>query len=422
MKIVMFTNTYLPHVGGVAKSVKTLEDDCRARGHDVKVVAPDFEGADDDPDVLRVPAIQKFNGSDFSVRLPSPAMIYRFIDEFQPDIIHSHHPFLLGDAALRVAHNRHIPLVFTHHTLYERYTHYVPMDSDALKRVAIQLSTEYANLCSHVIAPSESIGRLIAERGVDVPVSAIPTGIPTSEFARADGAAFRERHGIPRDAVVIGHVGRLAPEKNLGFLARALGRVTEHENVWVLVVGDGPSKDEISGGLPVDRTTAPGSMRGNDLTAAYAAMDLFVFASQTETQGMVVAEAMSAGLPVVALDGPGVREIVSHDRNGLLLPADASEDDFTQAVLAVVRDPEKRRNQSAAARETSAEYDRAVTTDKVLQLYHDAIRREPSSDFDDSPWDTMLSALATEWELGAAKLSAISAAVVESKATEAKIA
>src|SRR5688572_19323805 len=100
MRIVMFTNTYLPHVGGVARSVKTLEDACRRLGHEVKVIAPQFDGAEESPDVLRMPAIQNFNGSDFCVQLPVPMVIREFVEDFAPDIIHSHHPFLLGDSAL----------------------------------------------------------------------------------------------------------------------------------------------------------------------------------------------------------------------------------------------------------------------------------------------------------------------------------
>jgi 1,2-diacylglycerol 3-alpha-glucosyltransferase len=146
MKIAMFTNTYLPHVGGVARSVQTLEEACRAEGHEVRIVAPEFEGAQPSPRVLRVPAIQNFNGSDFCVRLPFPNLVRDFMEEFQPDIIHSHHPFLLGDSALREGWKMKVPVVFTHHTLYERYTHYVPLDSEALKRMAVQLATDYCNL------------------------------------------------------------------------------------------------------------------------------------------------------------------------------------------------------------------------------------------------------------------------------------
>ena len=121
MRIAMFTNTYLPHVGGVARSVSTYEEELRRRGHQVRIVAPTFEGAAQSTyDVLRVPAIQGFNGSDFSVRLPQPGLIAAFLDDFRPQVIHSHHPFLLGDSALRFAWSRRLPLVFTHHTLYEQ--------------------------------------------------------------------------------------------------------------------------------------------------------------------------------------------------------------------------------------------------------------------------------------------------------------
>src|SRR3982750_4419142 len=125
MRVVMMTNTYLPHVGGVARSVESFSTALRSAGHSVKVVAPDFPGeAENESDVIRVPAIQRFNGGVFSGRLPVPGLLTEPLDRFQPDLVHAHHPFLLGDTALRVASGRGLPLVFTHHTLYEEYTHY----------------------------------------------------------------------------------------------------------------------------------------------------------------------------------------------------------------------------------------------------------------------------------------------------------
>ncbi len=146
-----------------------LPQDLRELGHPVLVVAPTFPAnmgpAEDRDRVLRVPAVQNFNGSDFSVRIPLPFIISQGIDDFNPDILHSHHPFLMGDTALRIARRRELPLVFTHHTLYERYTHYVPLDSKPLKEFVINLSTRYANFCDRVVAPSRSIARLIRRRG-----------------------------------------------------------------------------------------------------------------------------------------------------------------------------------------------------------------------------------------------------------------
>src|SRR3990172_1473174 len=226
MNICMFTNTYLPHVGGVARSVSTFAADLRQRSHRVLIIAPTYPNTsiseDKNSGVFRVPAIQNFNGSDFSVRLPVPYLTRKQIDDFQPDIMHSHHPFLLGDTALRTSRSRGLPLIFTHHTLYENYTHYVPFDSDIVKSFIIQLSTEYANLCHGVIAPSRSVAELLRKRGVKSPMAEIPTGIDLDFFSQGRGARFREQHRISPNTALVGHVGRLAAEKNLLYLARAV--------------------------------------------------------------------------------------------------------------------------------------------------------------------------------------------------------
>lgn len=418
MKIAMFTNTYLPHVGGVARSVKTLEDECRKLGHEVKVIAPEFDGAEDSPHVLRVPAIQNFNGSDFAVRLPAPALIRDFMDEFRPDVIHSHHPFLLGDTALRQAWRLEIPVVFTHHTLYERYTHYVPLDSPTLKQMAIQLASEYCNLCSEVIAPSESIRALLRERGVTKPISAIPTGIDTSFFAGGDGTRFRRREGIPDDAFVIGHVGRLAPEKNLRYLAEATGRVLAGDKRAVfLIVGTGGEGEEMEECLEEqgvgDRVYRAGQLTSTDLSDSYAAMDLFVFSSQSETQGMVLAEAMAAGKPVVALDGPGVREIVVDGENGILLPGDADVSSFARAVGDLAGSQTRMRECSERARASSAAFDHRICAGEVTEVYARLIEEARArSESERMPWDPFLNSLEIEWDLFAAKMSAAATALL----------
>jgi len=424
MKIAMFTNTYLPHVGGVARSVKTLEDECRKLGHEVKIIAPEFDDATESPDVLRVPAIQHFNGSDFAVRLPAPAMIRDFIDAFRPDVIHSHHPFLLGDSALRQAWRMEIPVVFTHHTLYERYTHYVPLDSPTLKRMAIQLATEYCNLCSEVIAPSESIRDLLLERGVTVPINPIPTGIDTDFFSSGEGARFRCSAGIPDEALLIGHVGRLAPEKNLRFLAEATGIYLEgNPDAAFLIVGEGDEGDEMLKILAEkgvsDRVYRAGQLTGPHLADAYAAMEVFVFASQSETQGMVLAEAMAAGKPVVAFDGPGVREIVIDGANGFLLPGGASANEFADALGSLTEDEASLRRRSGMARSSASDFDHRHCAREVTDLYERLIRERPARPEEEiMPWDPFLNSLGIEWDLFAAKMSAAATGIMEPATTE----
>ncbi len=427
MKIAMFTNTYLPHVGGVARSVKTLEDACRREGHEVRVIAPEFEGSEDSPDVLRVPAIQHFNGSDFSVQLPVPNIIREFMDGFRPDLIHSHHPFLLGDAALREAWKMRLPIVFTHHTLYERYTHYVPLDSPALKRVAVQLATEYCNLCDQIIAPSESIERLLLDRGVTTPVRTIPTGIDTGFFAAGNGARFRQQSGIPPEAKVIGHVGRLAREKNLLFIAEAVAAcLKEDPGAVLLLVGDGDARVEMLAYLHNKvgqaRVFYAGKQTGQNLADAYAAMDWFVFASQTETQGLVLAEAMAAGKPVVALDGPGVREIMRHEENGLMLAGDATPGEFAAALTGLINDAGLSQQCSEQARQSAEAYSTERCTRRMLECYQELTgnhRRQAAAD--PQPWDRLLAGIDIEWNLLVGKLSAAAAAVSETPATEARL-
>jgi len=427
MNILFFTNTYLPHVGGVANSVHTLETAFRAMGHEVRIVAPEFEGAEEDARVLRVPAIQKFNGSDFSVRIPMPNVVGHFVDAFQPDIVHSHHPFLLGDAALRVARRLEVPMVFTHHTLYERYTHYVPLDSPAIKRMAVKLSTEYCNLCDRIVAPSESIATLLKKRGVETPIESIPTGIDLDTFSGNDGKAFRGAKSLPEDATVIGTVGRMAEEKNLPYLAEAVaGYLKEHPDAVFLAVGDGNAKDKMVSILKqkasADQIVAAGSLSGQDLLDAYAAMDCFVFASQTETQGIVLAEAMASGNPVVALDGPGVREIVKDGENGLLLPSDASPAAFAGALEKLLDAPETFEACSAAARPSVESYDTRACAERMLSCYKTAVAEHDPADTDVPDfWHRILTDLESEWDLMVAKSAAIKVALNKEGKTEVSL-
>jgi glycosyltransferase involved in cell wall biosynthesis len=422
MKICMMTNTYLPHVGGVARSVSTFAEEFRKRKHRVLVVAPEFDGKPIPPRaaaiVERVPAIQNFNGSDFSWKLPILAGLTPRLDAFEADVIHAHHPFLLGDTALRIAASKNAPVIFTHHTRYEDYTHYVPFDSPTLKEVAINLSTHFANLCDGVIAPSESIARLIRRRGVEVPIRVVPTGIDVAAFAAGDGERFRRKFKIPNDAFVVGHVGRLAPEKNLAYLAEAVALfIKRTPGAIFLVVGGGPSEDKLKEVFMVhglaDRLVLAGKQMGRALTDAYNAMDVFAFASFSETQGMVLAEAMAAGLPVVALNASGVREVMDHQVNGYMLEKSASPKRFADHLAKIHADPKRLDAFSAAARKTAVLFSKERCADLALDFYADVRRltRRERMMIERSPWGTLLERIGVEWNLLAEKAQSVVDAV-----------
>jgi 1,2-diacylglycerol 3-alpha-glucosyltransferase len=430
MKICMMTNTYLPHVGGVARSVSTFAEEYRKQGHGVLVVAPNFEGKPpskrSEAIVERVAAIQKFNGSDFSVRLPLAATLSDRLDDFKADVIHAHHPFLLGDTALRVATNKNVPIIFTHHTRYEDYTHYVPFDSPALKEIAINLATQFANLCDGVIAPSESLAKLIRKRGVRVPIKVVPTGIDVKAFASADGGKFRAKFKIPSRAFVVGHVGRLAPEKNLGYLAEAVGLFLKRSrNTWFLVVGGGPSEEQLKTTLAkhgvADRLVLAGKHTGRSLHEAYRAMDVFAFASKSETQGMVLAEAMAAALPVVALNASGVREVMRDGQNGFMLPGRATPQSFAKKLEQLRGSATLRRGFRREASATAELFSRERCAALALEFYEEirlATRRE-RLETTLSPWGTVLQRLGLEWDLLATRAQTVAQAVLGSSEAKA---
>lgn len=426
MNILMMTNTYTPLVGGLERSVRDFTQVYRRRGHRVVVVAPVYPGMPRrELDVIRIPAIQHFNGSDFSIKLPIPPLLTRALLKFHPHLIHAHHPFLMGATALRLARRLKIPLVFTHHTLFEQYTHYLPIDSPASERFMIRLSTGYANLCDRVFAPSESVAALLRERGVRTTIDVVPTGIDIRQFARGRGAACREHLRIPAQAFVVGHVGRLAPEKNPEFLAKAVARfLAGHAATHFLLVGHGPSEAAIrrlcaARGV-ANRLHAAGVLRGRALVQAYHAMNVFVFASKSETQGLVVTEAMAAGTPVVALDASGVREAVADRRNGRLLRTESTAA-FAEAIAWMAAlSPARRRAMQRAARATAATFAMERCAERALERYLAVLLQGFDQALtDDTRWASALRRLKTEWRILANVARATGAAMSTAAGTRA---
>ncbi len=418
----MMTNTYTPFVGGVERSVETFTEEYRKRGHQVVIVAPTFEHMpENEAGVVRIPAIQHFNGTDFSVRLPIPGVLSSALADFEPDIVHSHHPYLIGDTARRVSAKHQTPLVFTFHTFYERYTHYVPGDSPALKRFTAALSAGYANLADQVFAPSESVARELRRRGVHQPIEVIPTGIDYDRFAEGDGRSFREAAGVTEDDFVVGFVSRIAPEKNIAFLCRAVSDfLKKNRRAHFFMAGAGPSEPDAkrifeSEGVD-DRLHVFGVLKGQELIDVYHALDVFAFASHTETQGLVLTEAMAAGVPVVGVDASGVREVVDDYSNGRLLPYDDKQtfSGALQWISSLSADERKELNEKA--RQTARAFGKDICADKALKRYAELREAEfpRSRDHVSGPWDDAMRRIKVEWDI-VANIARATSAVLESE-------
>jgi glycosyltransferase involved in cell wall biosynthesis len=406
MNIIMMTNTYKPIVGGLEKSIEIFSREMRKKGHEVLIIAPEYKDAPKEDGVVRIPAIQHFNGTDFSVQLPIPLVLTKTLNKFEPDIVHSHHPFLIGDTALRTAVSHKIPLVFTFHTLYEKYTHYVPGESKSMKKFVIELSTGYSNLCDYVFAPSESVAEILKDRGVKSPIEINPTGIYTENFKTNDVKdGIRKSLDIPKGAYVIGYAGRVEPEKNMVFLAKAVSEfITHNKDVYFLILGKGSELDKVKAIFKEknieNQLRAPGVLKEEKLRKAYGAMDVFAFASLSETQGLVLVEAMAAKVPVVAIDAPGVREVLKSSSNGYMV----QKEELNQFVegLKWIYNLKKSEKESLSknALRTAEKFDVKYSINRALEVYKKAVNQGcDRCDIDKSPWQDAIRNIKAEWQI-----------------------
>ncbi|MBI4395221.1 MAG: glycosyltransferase [Candidatus Omnitrophica bacterium] len=403
----MMTNTYTPVVGGLEKSIQRFTAQFRKFGHHVTIVTPEFKGMPKkEVGVLRLPSIREFSGFDFSINLPIPGLLSKLVDSFKPDVVHAHHPFLLGDLALRLCGQYRIPLVYTYHTMFDQYKYYLPLVNDAaMGRFLTELSLEYANLADQVISPSESIRDFLIERGVRTAIEVVPTGIDVNFFIPGKSDKVRNQLGIPRGAYLLGHLGRLSAEKNLEFLAHAvLLFLKQEKQAHFLVAGKGSFAKTLRKIFRQEKVDDQvhfiGILKGKDLVDCYHTMDVFVFASQSETQGLVLAESMACGVPVVALDAPGVRDIVKNYKNGRLVFSE-DEEKFSEALVWCFKQSRTQwKKMKTEARKTAEQFSIEKCAQRALHIYRSVkIKKYTPRRIQKNKWRMVMRRLKTEWDL-----------------------
>ncbi len=379
MRIGLFTNNYLPFRGGVPVSVETLRHGLEARGHSVWVMAPAAREAVADPRVIRYPSIPAATYPEFCLPLPLAPRVSARVRALGLDIFHAHHPFLLGPVARRFARRAGRPLVFTYHTRYEKYAHYVPFRRSLVEAAAVRLSTAFAASADTVIAPSQAVRDTLRARGVTTPVEVIPTGVDTGRFRPGDPGAARAALGLPAEAPLLLYVGRLDREKSIERILRAFALL--HATVplaRLALVGHGTEAVRLAAlaqTLPATRNITFLPARSHDaLPVCYQAADVFLFASETETQGLVLAEAAACGVPVVSVSGPGCDEVVRDGETGLLTKPEPAA--LAEAAISLLLDGGRRRCMGARAREVAErEFDARIQIDRTLALYERARAR-----------------------------------------------
>ena len=381
MHIAFFTNFYHPIVNGVVRSVASFRETLMKQGHNVFVFAQsDGSYKDNEPFIFRYPSLPLPSG-EISAAIPVSPFVDQLLPALKLDVIHTHHPILLGQTAARKAAELGLPLVFTFHTQYWEYTHYIPFPQEViqefLKNAVHKWLKEFMQKCQHIIIPSESMKEiLVRDYGLEERYTVIPTGTNLEPYQRADGKTLRKEKGWQDETILIS-VGRLAPEKNWETLLHAFAKVyLEHPNLRLVLIGDGPAKESLqtlASELGIaEQVTFTGTIPFEEIPAYLKAADAFSFASVTETQGLVTIEAMAAGLPVVAVDGSGTRDIVEHGKQGYLVENDASA--LAKGINQLLSDPGQMKRFSHNALKKAKTFDVDQLSKQIINVYEQAIQ------------------------------------------------
>ena len=377
MHIAHFTNTYHPVISGVVRSIDTFRQALTELGHNVFIFAQNANDYQDkEPFVFRYPSIDLPMSHNFPLTIPISSFVDKVFPSLKPAVIHSHHPFLLGRAAANKAEEHHIPLVFTFHTRYREYSHYVALNQQFVKDAIDYWLGDYMQKCHHIVVPSDSIKQMLADvYGVTNQVTTVPTGIDLRPYQAADPHSIRQKRGWGEDKVLIS-IGRLAEEKNWKVLLAAAGSAfKQHPQARLVIIGDGEQKDELSklaGKLGIaERVEFTGKIPFDEVPLYLKAADLFCFASTTETQGLVTMEALAAELPVVAVEASGTQDVVEHDRQGLL--AENNPEALAAAINRVLDDEELYHRFKQATADRAAEFDMKRKAEDLIEVYHQAI-------------------------------------------------
>lgn len=391
MRILMISDVYFPRVNGVSTSIETFRHALASLGVEVRLVVPRYGDEAEVEGIIRVLGWKvPRDPEDRLVSWPKlrDAVMREAVD---CDLIHVQTPFLAHYAGVQAARRLDKPILATYHTLFEEYLHhYAPfLPAEWLKGMARRFSRGQCNDLDAVVVPSTAMRERLSGYGVTVPTHVLPTGIPLDRFATGDGVRFRERHGIAAGRPAALFVGRVAFEKNIGFLLESL--LLAHQSrpdLMLLITGEGPARESLtreaeSLGLGESVRFLGYLDRQVELPDCYAAADMFVFSSRTETQGLVLLEAMAMGLPVVGLAAMGTRDILDPGR-GCLAPPDAVGE-FSKAMLTLIDDEVLRLRLGEEARVYAREWADDRLAERLSGLYREMTGRT-------SPYDALLGA------------------------------
>ncbi|MEQ1601865.1 MAG: glycosyltransferase [Methylophilaceae bacterium] len=388
MKILYVSDVYFPRINGVSTSIDTFRRELRARGHTVHLIAPDyFAPSEDESDILRVPA--RSLPMDPEDRLMKYGWAMQHLSRLHAekyDLVHVQTPFVAHYLGLNLAKKLGIPCVETYHTFFEEYFyHYIPfLPKSWLKAAARCISRQQGNSLHGMVIPSRPMLEVLRHYGITSHAEVIPTGLQPSSFTPGDGTEFRARYGLEQDRPVLLFVGRVAHEKNIGFLLKVTQRVRQQvPNILFVIAGEGPARkgleQEVSALGLQENTQFIGYLdRHTELNSCYRAGDIFIFSSRTETQGLVLLEAMAQAVPVVSIAEMGTRDVLKEGQGVCIAREDV--EDFSGKVLGLLADQSARWALGEAGRVYAESWSASRMAEKMLQFYAQTIAKKETGE------------------------------------------
>lgn len=401
MRIAMLTNNYLPFIGGVPISIKRLSDGLRSLGHEVYIFAPSYEGEEQDEYIIRYRTKNKKLSNGFAVPNFMDPIITKAFDLYSFDVIHVHHPILIGYTALYLGKKYGIPVMYTYHTRYEQYLHYLApyynlqnrylREQNRLLRQAqgkiLSVSEQklvpkyiktFTKHCDLVFAPTLLMKEHLIYQGSNTEIKLLPTGLKETSFKpnMKEVKKIRDKY-IGDNQFLFCTVSRLEREKNLSFLIKGMKELKNQyqDRFRLLILGDGTKREELEKEVIAlgmkEQIIFVGTVSQDEITNYYKACDLFVFSSKSETQGIVLLEAMAVGLPVVAVKASGVNDIVKNQINGFITEEDEKE--FSDTIHKLMSNKKHYEETAAGAYTTAREYSNETIAQKAEEYYTEAI-------------------------------------------------
>ena len=387
MNILFISDVFFPRVNGVSTSINTFATELRALGHQVTLIAPSYTDEDKQEEwIVRVPSHKiYFDPEDRLMNFGKLKALLPWIRDKHFDVIHIHTPFTAHYVGIHFGKKLDIPVVETYHTFFEDYLHhYLPFIPQFISRkLARTISRRQCNAVDGIVSPSKPMLDVLKQYGIKTPAEVVATGLDDSSFARVDGEHFRMSHDIPLAQPMLLFVGRVAHEKNIGFLLEMhVELIKKHPDALLVITGEGPAEESIKHSIEKlgisNKVRMIGYLdRSHELIACYKAADIFVFASKSETQGLVLLEAMAQGTAVVAIAELGTKSILIEGEGVLIAKDDIN--DFADKVSVLLSDAPKRQMIGEKGRQYAQEkWGAGILAKKVAKFYKSTINQKSS--------------------------------------------